>query len=326
MSEHPSRRERIADAKRRVEELKASAESRLETERARRSWVRLVVLAWERDRERAGGLLAGGLAYRIFLWQLAAALVIVAVTGIFTITTEADPSEVMRDVGLTAAVAAGISQAAADAGTSSWWLLLLGAWGMLWAGRGAARALQVVSRIAYEDPAPQRVTATRASLTFNGLMLAALATQAISDDRIGDHLWGKVLVIAITTFLLFALLVWAMHLLPHLGLPWRVAFPGALLCTLGLLAMRIAIEVYFADRIDRAEDIYGSIGIAVVILLALYLTARLFVFGLFGSATFAGVGGSGESFDVLGAVESYGTELIDRSGATPPGDAPDEPQ
>jgi uncharacterized BrkB/YihY/UPF0761 family membrane protein len=317
-------RERLAGARRRVEDLRASAEARLETERERRSWVRLVILSWERDRGRAGGLLAGGLAYRVFLWQLAAALVMVAVTSALSITTETDPGQVMQEVGMTASVATAIGQAASDAGTATWWLLLLGAWGMLWAGRGAARAVQVVSRIAFEDPAPAKVTATRASLTFNAFMLAAVFTQAFSDDRFGDHLWGRLLLLSLSTLGLFALLVWSMSLLPHRGLGWRVAVPGAALCTVGLVGMRIAIDVYFADRIDRALGVYGPIGIAVVILLALYLTARLFVFGIFGSATFAGVGGRGESFDVLAAVESYGTGVLERRGfdADAPGSPP----
>lgn len=315
----------MADAKRRAVELKAAAEARLETERAHRSWVRLIILSWERDRARAGALLAGGLAYRVFLWQLAASLVIVAIVGIFSIATEGDPSEVMRDVGLTASVASAIGAAAADAGTSSWWLLFLGLWGILWAGRGAARALQVVSRIAFETTEPPRATATRASLTFNGLMFAALATQTVADDRLGSQLWSRLLVIVLTSVILFLLFVWAMSLLPHGDRSWRVVVPGAAVCAGSLLVMRVAVDLYFAGKVDRAEDIYGSIGIAVAILLALYLTARVFVLGVFGSATFAGVGGHGETFDVIGAVQTYGARTAGTKGKVTP-DEPEQPR
>jgi hypothetical protein len=46
--------------------------------------VRLAVQAFESDRKRAGGLLAGGLAYRIFLWQIPLALFLVSALGVAT--------------------------------------------------------------------------------------------------------------------------------------------------------------------------------------------------------------------------------------------------
>ncbi len=305
MSEPPSSgRERIAEAKRRVDELKATAEARLETERGRRSWVRLAVRAWERDRARAGGLLAGGLAYRVFLWQVPAALLIVAVAGSFAQVAELDPGQVAEDAGLTASVAVAVGQAARDAGTSTWWLLFLGLWGVAWAGRGAARALHVVSVIAYEAPT-RPVPATKASLVFTGLMFGAMGIQLVSDHLLGDSVWAKLLLVVLSVMATLALVVWAMTLLPRGGRRWTVVLPGAVLVGVSLLVLRLGSSVYFSGRIDRVQDVYGSIGIAIVILLVLYLAARVFVWGTFLSATFAGVDAGGESYDVLDAIESY---------------------
>ena len=327
MDEHPPRRDRIAEAKERVERLKATAEARLESERTRRSWVRLAVRAWERDRDRAGGLLAGGLAYRIFLWQLPAALVIVAIGGLLGDVSDTDPGVVMEQAGLTAAVASAMAQVAREAGTSVGWLLVFGLWGMIWAGRGAARALKVVSAVAYETR-PSGGSATRGSLVFNGLMLSTMFLQLLTSDLFGDSIAGEVLLFLLITVVTFGLVAWALTLLPRGDRPWTVVVPGSVLFALTLLATRVAIDVYFADRVHRVEDIYGSIGIAIVILLALYLVARVFLWSIFLSSTFAGVGAGGESFDVSAVFDAYGRSVGRRrepdgpaEPGAPPGDA-----
>ncbi|HYJ61564.1 MAG TPA: YhjD/YihY/BrkB family envelope integrity protein [Actinomycetota bacterium] len=314
MDEQTPRRDRIAEAKERVDRLKASAEARLATERQRRSWVRLAVRAWERDRDRAGGLLAGGLAYRIFLWQLPTALVIVAIGGLFADMGDTDPGVVMEEAGLTAAVASAMGQVARDAGTSAWWLLLFGLWGMLWAGRGAARALKVVSAIAYETR-PSGGSATRGSLVFNGLMLATMFLQLLSGSLLGDSLVGELALIVLIAVVTFAIVTWALTLLPRGERPWTVVLPGSILFALAILATRLAIDVYFADRVHRVEDIYGSIGIAIVILLALYLVARVLLWSTFLSSTFAGVGSGGEAFDVRGVFDAYAHPVKDEPDA-----------
>src|SRR5262249_26966949 len=84
-------RSRVASARTRAEELQRRSLERLELESERRGWVRTAVNAYEADRNRGGGLLAGGLAYRIFLWELPAALVLVAVFGLTSSATGRPP-------------------------------------------------------------------------------------------------------------------------------------------------------------------------------------------------------------------------------------------
>jgi len=44
--------------------------------------------------------------------------------------------------------------------------------------------------------------------------------------------------------------------------------------------LALATTVYFADRLDRVDDLYGSLGIATVILGWLFLIARLAIWGI----------------------------------------------
>src|SRR5262245_33883329 len=77
-------RSRVASARTRAEAMQRRSIDRLERESERRGWVRSLVNAYEADRNRGGGLLAGGLAYRIFLWELPASLVLVSAFGLAT--------------------------------------------------------------------------------------------------------------------------------------------------------------------------------------------------------------------------------------------------
>jgi uncharacterized BrkB/YihY/UPF0761 family membrane protein len=107
--------------------------------------VRLAVQAFESDRRRAGGLLAGGLAYRIFLWQIPLALFLVSALGLATELSGDDPADLARKIGMTAALAGAISQAVAASDSARWWLLILGAFLTVWAGRGVYRGVRLVS-------------------------------------------------------------------------------------------------------------------------------------------------------------------------------------
>ena len=64
----PAQPGRIARARGTADQVERRARESFEQARARFIAVRLASEAFEHDRSRAGGLLAGGLAYRIFLW------------------------------------------------------------------------------------------------------------------------------------------------------------------------------------------------------------------------------------------------------------------
>ena len=104
---------RIARARRSAAELETRARREFDRAREQHVTVRLAVQAFESDRRRAGGLLAGGLAYRIFLWQIPLALFLVSAFGLATELSGDDPADLARKTGMTAALAGAISQAVA---------------------------------------------------------------------------------------------------------------------------------------------------------------------------------------------------------------------
>ena len=158
---------RIARARRSAAELETRARKEFDRAREQHATVRLAVQAFESDRRRAGGLLAGGLAYRIFLWQIPLALLLVSAFGLATELSGDDPADLARKTGMTAALAGAISQAVAASQSARWWLLILGAFLTVSAGRGVYRGVRLVSELAWDTRAP-RGSSLKGSLAVTG--------------------------------------------------------------------------------------------------------------------------------------------------------------
>jgi uncharacterized BrkB/YihY/UPF0761 family membrane protein len=278
---------RVAKVRRRAVELRAEAEARFEVERERRTWVQLAYQAWDMDRQRGGPLLAGGLAYRLFLWLLPFALLLTSVVRIVADVGEGSPDDVARTVGFSGAVVRMVGQAAADTGSSAWWLALAGGVLSLWAARGLARALMVTARIAWAMPPSAGRAGVKAALAVWGFFVAGLAAQWLRPLLFRGGVGSDLLAQAILFVVTLALFTFGMALGPHRG-SWASVLPGAALSTVGLRGMAIATAVYFADQLTDT-DLYGAMGIATVILLYLFICSRLYVWGQFLNARIGGV-------------------------------------
>ncbi|HET8525455.1 MAG TPA: YhjD/YihY/BrkB family envelope integrity protein [Actinomycetota bacterium] len=283
-AEAPSEAGRIARARRSAAELERRARREFDHAKEQHATVRLAVQAFESDRRRAGGLLAGGLAYRIFLWQIPLALFLVSALGVATELSGTDPADLARKTGMTAALAGAISQAVAASDSARWWLLVLGAFLTVWAGRGVYRGVLLVSELAWDIRAP-RGSSLKGSLAVTGFGLLAAAMQAflpkISETLGLPAVVRFVLGLILATSLAFTVL----RLLPRPDVPWTSILPGAVLVGVGLRLLGLAVSTYFAYRLDHSNDLYGALGLAIVMMLFLFLVARLFVAAQFLNAT-----------------------------------------
>jgi membrane protein len=275
---------RIARARRSAEELEQRARTEFEHARERHASVRLVVQAFESDRRRAGGLLAGGLAYKVFLWQIPLVLFLVSAFGLAVDLAGDDPADIARQTGMTAALAAAIAKAVEDSGSARWWLMILGAFVTIWAGRGVYRGLRLVSELAWDARAPKGNSLT-GSLAVTGIGLLAIAVQVFLPKAFSGLDVPWVVAFLVGLLLASALSLWMLSLLPRADAPWPAVLPGAILFGVGLRLLGLAASTYFAVRLDRTSDLYGALGIAIVMMLYLFVLARLFVAAQFLNAT-----------------------------------------
>lgn len=275
---------RIARARRSAAELEGRARREFDHAKERHATVRLAAQAFESDRRRAGGLLAGGLAYRIFLWQIPLALFLVTALGLAAELSGDDPADLARKTGMTAALAGAISQAVAASDSARWWLLSLGAFLTVWAGRGVYRGVRLVSELAWDIRAP-RGSALKGSLAVTGFGLLAVALQAFL-PKISQTLGLPAVVRFVLGLILASSLAFAvLRLLPRADAPWTSLVPGAVLTGVGMRLLGLGVSTYFAYRLEHSNDLYGALGLAVVMMLFLFLVARLFVAAQFLNAT-----------------------------------------
>jgi uncharacterized BrkB/YihY/UPF0761 family membrane protein len=229
----------------------------------------------ERDTQRLGGLLAGALAYRMFLWLLPFTLLVVGTLGALTSIDEGTPGAVADDFGLHGTLAEAVSDGARQTG---WWIaILIGLFGTLWAGVGAERAVRVSHAAAWGLPADKARSPVRATLSVAAIALLILGATALA----GWLREAEGVVGLIATFLIVGVyfLVWmfVQVRLPHRRGPWTQLVPGALLVAIGAQAIHLFTVWYLLGRAERAASTYGAIGTALVILVWLYVVARLVV-------------------------------------------------
>ena len=116
-----------------------------------------------------------------------------------------------------------------------------------------------------------------------GGILVLLATNLVADQvRAGAKgLASEVTVLVATAagqVVVLALLWLALsYALRPVAVRWTGLIPGALLFAAGFQGFSLAVTVYFAPRAARASTLYGSLGVALTLLVSLFLFARLAV-------------------------------------------------
>jgi uncharacterized BrkB/YihY/UPF0761 family membrane protein len=276
---------RVRQARLRVEDATAKAQARLERERTHRRSVRIAVEFVEQDRARAGALLAGGVAFRVFLWLLPLSLVLVTGLGLVVGAARASTEDVTRKFQLSAAVGSTVSEAVRSSHRGRILLFLVGLFLVVWAGLAVVRALQVVSGLAWAVPPRSRRNPLLRSLSFSAGVLLLLIAQAVAGMLYGASVATDVVVSIGLLACLVAVAAWGLHGLPHPGVPWSAMLPGALLIAVGVEILRLATMAFFAAKLERVSNLYGALGLAVVLLTWLYSVGRLVVAGITINAT-----------------------------------------
>jgi len=273
-------RERREELRARTEEAKRALETRAEDLRARHETVRVAYSAYERDRRQAGGLLAGGMAFRLFLWLLPASLTVVSLVQLVGDVSSTSPEDVARSAGLSAALTAAVAQAATASGNGAVWLLILGTVLMLWAAVGLMKALRLLSGVAWQIRPGQLKRTVRTAAIASGVGIAIASLPIVLGPLYRGGIVGDIFASLITIAVLGAVMTWIMTTLPRPeGVTWLGLLPGALVIAVGAEIVRLISAIYLAPRLGRTSDLYGALGLAAVFLAWLYLIGRLLVAG-----------------------------------------------
>jgi membrane protein len=269
----------------RVNELSERAVELGATARQRFWWADAGFQAFDREMVHGGGLLAGGLAYRLFLWLLPIGLVGSQLLGLWLGLSDESVEDAAKEFGIGAAAVASASNAVETSTGNRIALLLFGVLLLAWFSVGFVRALQLAYALAWGVPRPRLRKPLLAVLIFNGLVLSvAVASAALAWLRAELGLFGIVGVLLTLAFQATVGVV-VMWLLPRRAERWQELVPGAVLIAVGSQLLSLAVVFYLAPKIGRSSELYGTLGTASVLLVWLYLLARLITSGAFLNAT-----------------------------------------
>ncbi len=276
---------RLGPARARALKTRDEAGRRVNELRTRNELVDAALEAGDLDRRRAGSLLAGGIAFRVFLWLLPAALFAAGVTGLLHFSGTAQPDRVARKLGLGASVAAIVRQATKQSHKAPAALLAIGLVLMLYLAMSLIRALRVAFVLAWEEPFRRRPHLLRDGAILSGALLLALSTQtgiAYLRHQVGP---ASVLLSLLSIAIAVGLWLGISSMLPHGDANLRALLPGAVLFAIGVGLMHFVTVYYLAPKLAREGSLYGSLGTAAVLLLWLFILSRLAVASAFLNAT-----------------------------------------
>jgi uncharacterized BrkB/YihY/UPF0761 family membrane protein len=243
--------------------------------RTRHSSVDLGFTVIERDSHVGGGLLAGALAYRLFVLLLPTALLLVSGLGLYAGATDKSPGEVAKDAGLNGLIAGEVASAASGRGRGLVFVLMIPA--VLYATATLYRSLAKVFALVWQGSARGVHTTPRGV----GTLLAAFAFQFAATEMVGwirrnDQLGG---IGALAVYLILMGGAWLVvsTQLPHRNVSWTALIPGSVLFGLGLLFVNV-FNVYVTTRlVEGRADTYGALGIATALLFSLVLVGRVMI-------------------------------------------------
>jgi membrane protein len=248
---------------------------RVETSRAEHRSLDLGFSLVERDSSIGGGLLAGALAYRLFVLLLPTALLLVSGLGLYAGSVDKSPRTVTREAGLHGLIASQVASAASGRHRAVVFLVMLPA--VLYATVALYRAIAKVHSIAwYGSGRGVRITPRGVGL-FGAALILQLATLAIvAWARRGDEVGGAAALLVYLALMGGAWLIVSLQL-PHGDASWTALVPGALLVGAGLLVLN-AFNIYVTTRlVEGRANTYGALGIAAAVLFSLVLVGRLIV-------------------------------------------------
>lgn len=246
--------------------------------RERSGTVDTVVRTYERDREAVGGVLAGAVAFRIFAFLLPLTLGGVTLLGALSALDESAPEDVGEQLGMTSYLLDSISTAARQSEQALWVLIPVSLWAIYWGGRGVVKVLRAVHALAWRQPLTKPANSVLAALTALGLGVGTVAIMAAL-QAVRHRSGGLGLGLALLGILPFAgLWLGASLLMPrNPRARWTALVPGALLVGAAVWFAHLFSVYYLAHQVDRASELYGSLGVAAALLAWLYLLARVMV-------------------------------------------------
>ncbi len=230
---------------------------------------------YQRDRRHGGGVLAAGLAFRVFLMLLPLALLLTAGLGFLAAGGSRSVADASKDAGITGILVGTISQTGGESRSGRWLLLLSGLVLLTYTMHGAYRALHTIHAVAWQELHARGRGSSEVLVSLTLVAFFVLGGAA-------SVLVARLPALGIPIELLLAgaaggAWLGVSWLLPHRDAPWQALLPGALACAIGIGVMHLVTAFYVPHKLTSTSQLYGTLGAAATLMSWLFLTCRLIV-------------------------------------------------
>lgn len=248
---------------------------RISAARERHASVDLGFAVVERDSDIGGALLAGALAYRLFVLLLPTALLLVSGLGLYAGAADKSTSEAAKDAGLHGLIAHEVASASSARARGLVFLAMIPA--VLYATSTLYRALAKVHALVWQGSARGVRIAPRGILT----LLGALAFQFVVLEVVtwirGHNQFGGALALFVYLVLVGGAWLLVTMQLPHRDVHWTALLPGSVVFGVGVFFVNV-FNIYITSRLVKGHaDTYGALGIATALLFSLVLVGRVMI-------------------------------------------------
>ncbi len=257
----------------RVRGAVAGARTRAEEAQRRHVGLDLAVSFLQRFKASDGTVLAGYLAYRLFLMIIPLVAILVAVAGL----ARSESVQAAEHLNLGSAVADSLRTAGDDVERSSLPLLLSGLFGFVVAAWGLLGGVQVTAARVWQIPTARFPSKGRAFVRLCGsLLLFALVFYVSAVVRRLGVVAG--LAGSLAGFTSFAVAFFGLGwILPRRCKEWYWLLPGAAVGAAGAAGLQALATFYLPDRLAGASATYGAFGITLTVLSYLFILGSVFV-------------------------------------------------
>lgn len=220
-------------------------------------------------------MLAGAVAFRVFLFLVPYVFVAVVGFGVAAEAADQDAADLARQAGIGGLVAKAVGGAADLSGFSRVTALVVGLVALLLGTRALLKVLRIVYGLIW-GVSPRKLEKP----TMAMLCVLALTTVLFIFAGLIDGLRDRSFALGLIGILVVSLIPFAVTLMASAHLPrqptrWPDLVPGALFLTLGVLVLHIVTVYWIAREVESKTDTYGAIGAALALLLWSYLLGRL---------------------------------------------------
>lgn len=284
-----------------------------------RQWPQ-TAMVWElyrRFKRLNGTVLAGHLAFRLFLVLLPLLVLLVGVAGLAQNSGVDVQSQIGETVDMSSALSSSIRQGLGDAEQGRWGLFFTGVFGLILASLSLLSAVYYGFAQAWDIRVEKIEHRWSIFVRFLGAFLLFdfffLGTSRLRKAGLLLSVTGSLVAISV-----FGLATLALGLaMPRRARGWVWLLPGSVFSAAAYLALQVVMVHYLPDKLARSSQLYGGLGVAAALLFLLLLISDIIILSAFVNAVwwdhFHPDGADHESGVVVRRIEELAGRVAERA-------------